>query len=149
MDAFSEITSEPAEMSSSESIQEHRNHPRYNIDLGSFAVFRRDQSVLPGLVADISKGGLAFFYHQDENWPDNDSERFYLFGEEFNVENVPLITTNDMKITDTKHPVHRILAAQKSGPIDIRRRGVKYGDLTRQQQDDIEALISEYHNVAA
>ena len=130
-------------------FEDHRDHPRYSIDPGAFAVFRRDQSVLPGLIADISKGGLAFFYHQDEDWPENDSERYYLFGEKCNVENVPLITTNDIEITDTNHPIYRIMAAQKSGRIIVRRRGVKYGDLTPDQQQDIEALVDEYHRVIA
>jgi hypothetical protein len=147
MDASLEFTSESAGMNSNKSEQEHRDHPRYYIDLGSFAVFRRDQSILPALITDISRGGLAFFYHQDEEWPDDDSERFYLFGEKCNVEDVPLLTTNDMQVTDTEHPVYQILAAQKSGPINIRRRGVKYGSLTRQQKDDIELLVAEYLSV--
>ena len=130
-------------------FEDHRDHPRYSIDPGAFAVFRRDKSVLPGIIADISKGGLAFFYHQDEDWPDNDFERYYLFGEKCNVENVPLITTNDIEITDTDHPIYRIMAAQKSGSIIVRRRGVKYGDLTPDQQRDIEALVDEYHRVIA
>ncbi len=132
-------------MSGKTSIQEHRYYPRIDIDPGSFAVFRRDQSVLPGLITDISKGGLAFFYHQDEVWPDDESERFHLFGEKCNVEDVPLITANDMLVNDTEHPAYRILAARKSGPVSIRRRGVKYGNLTNKQKDDIEALVAEYH----
>lgn len=50
-------TTESAEMSGKKkSEQEHRRYPRYNIDLGSFAVFRRDKSVRPGLITDISMG---------------------------------------------------------------------------------------------
>lgn len=130
-------------------FEDHRDHPRYNIDPGAFAVFRRDLSVLPGLIADISKGGLAFFYHHDEDWPENDQELYYLFGEKCNVEDVPLITTNDIEITDTNHPIYRIMAVQKSGRIIVRRRGVKYGNLTPTQQQDIEALVDEYHRVIA
>ncbi|MDD3816312.1 MAG: PilZ domain-containing protein [Desulfocapsaceae bacterium] len=122
-----------------------RKYVRYDIELGSFAVFRRDMSVLPGLIVDISKGGLAFFYHEDEDWPQDNSELFYLFGDKYNVENVSLITTYDAEVTDMNHPVLQILAAQKSGPIKIRRRGVQFGPLSKEQEKDIEALIDEYY----
>jgi len=122
-----------------------RKHARYEIDLGSFAVFREDTSVLPGLIVDISKGGLAFFYHEDEEWPQESSERYCLFGERCNVEDVPLITTHDAEMLDTNHLIYQILAKQKSGPIKIRRRGVTFGELSKEQEVGLEVLISEYH----
>ncbi|MDD5759608.1 MAG: hypothetical protein PHI06_11075 [Desulfobulbaceae bacterium] len=123
-----------------------RKHTRYEIDLGSFAVFREDSSVLPGLIVDISKGGLAFFYHADENWPKDSSERYCLFGERCNVEDVSLITTYDAEVCDTNHLIYLILAKQKSGPIKIRRRGVTFGALSKEQEEGLEALISEYQD---
>ena len=90
-------------------------------------------------------GGLAFFYHEDEDWPDDNSELFYLFGDKHNVENVPMITTYDAEVIDTNHPVHKILAEQKTGEIKIRRRGVKFGALSREQEEDIATLTNEYH----
>lgn len=132
-------------MTTEKTDQNKRKYVRYGIDLGSFAVFRGDSSVLPGLIVDIGKGGLAFFYHEDENWPQNSSELFHLFGDRYNVENVSLITTYDDEVTDTNHPIYKVLAQQKSGPIKIRRRGVKFGILSREQEDEIEALTKEYH----
>ena len=124
---------------------EQRQNLRFPIDSGSFAIFRYDTSVLPGIIIDISKGGLAFFYHEGEKWPDSNHELFYLFGERCNVEKVPLIVTYDIEVTTTNHPAFDILATQKAAPLKIRRRGVKFGMLSREQEDDIEELISQYH----
>jgi hypothetical protein len=125
--------------------QNMRKFNRYDVDLGSFAVFRRDPNVLPGLIVDISKGGLAFFYHEGEEWPQDNTEHFYLFGDSYNVDNISLITTYDVEVTDTTHPIYKVLAEQKSGPIKIRRRGVRFGILSSEQEEDIEALINAYH----
>ncbi|MBU4235643.1 MAG: hypothetical protein KKB91_04035 [Proteobacteria bacterium] len=132
-------------MTTEQTDQNKRKYVRYNIELGSFAVFRHDLSVLPGLIVDISKGGLAFFYHEDEDWPQDSSELFYLFGDKYNVENVSLITTYDAEVTDTNHPIYKVIAQQKTGPIKIRRRGVEFGLLSREQEKAVEALTNEYH----
>lgn len=132
-------------MTPEQTDQNKRKNVRYNIELGSFAVFRRDLSVLPGLIVDISKGGLAFFYHEDEDWPRDSSELFYLFGDKYNVENVSLITTYDAEVTDTNHPIYKILAQQKTGPIKIRRRGVEFGLLSGEQEEAVAAIADEYH----
>lgn len=122
-----------------------RKHIRYDIDLGSFAVFRRDPMILPGLIVDISEGGLAFFYHEEEEWPTDRGERFNLFGDQYHVENVPLVAVYDARVTDTTHPIYTILAGQKNGPIKIRRRGVTFGTLTSDQKKGINAIIEAYH----
>ena len=132
-------------MTSEKTDQNKRKDIRYDVDLGSFAVFRRDPNVLPGLIVDISKGGLAFFYHEGEEWPRDDTELFHLFGDIYNVENVSLITTYDAEVTDTQHPIYQFLAGQKEGPIKIRRRGVRFGTLSPEQEKDIEALINAFN----
>jgi hypothetical protein len=43
-------------------LPEKRIHQRYSVDFASFAIFRLDNKVLPGLIVDISIGGLAFYY---------------------------------------------------------------------------------------
>lgn len=132
-------------MTTEQTGQNKRKNIRYDIELGSFAVFRHDLSVLPGFIVDISKGGLAFFYHEAEDWPMDSTELFHLFGDKYYVENVSLITTYDTEVTETNHPIYKILAEQKTGPIKIRRRGVQFGILSREQEEDIEALTKEYH----
>lgn len=125
-----------------------RQSIRYEVELGSFAVFRGDPMVLPGLIVDISKGGLAFFYHEREGWPDSDVERYHLFGDQYNVENVPLIATSDVEVMDMDHPVYRFLAGQKDESVKIRRRGARFGDLSPEQEAVIEAIVSAFHAVS-
>jgi hypothetical protein len=121
-----------------------RKHERYNVELGTFAVFRKNMSVLPGLIVDISKGGLAFFYHEGEDWPIASNELYNLFGEKCSVDDVSLKTAYDSEVFDKKHPVYMILSAQKQGPARIRRRGVKFGELTGKQRKNLEGLIDEF-----
>jgi len=126
--------------------QNKRTSIRYEVELGSFAVFRSDPMVLPGLIVDISTGGLAFFYHEEEGWPQDSPEFCTLFGDRHNVENVALVTTYDTEVTDKNHPIYKVLADQKDDPVKIRRRGVRFGTLSKEQVAGIEALIREYHS---
>jgi len=126
--------------------QNKRTSIRYEVELGSFAVFRSDPMVLPGLIVDISAGGLAFFYHEEDHWPQGNAELFTLFGDSCNVENVALVTTYDTEVTDKNHPIYKVLADQKDDPGKIRRRGVRFGTLSKEQEAGIEALIREYHS---
>lgn len=123
-----------------------RKHERYDVDPGTFAVFRKNMSVLPGIIVDISKGGLAFFYHEGEDWPIASNELYNLFGEKCSVDNVSLKTAYDSEVFDENHPIFKILSAQKPGPKRIRRRGVKFGELTGKQRRNLEALIEEFRN---
>lgn len=133
-------------MVSKKSNQENkRQHQRYNVDLGTFAVFRKSMSVLPGIIVDISQGGLAFFYHEGEDWPIASNELYNLFGEKCSVDNVSLKTAYDTEVFDRNHPIYMILSAQKSGPTRIRRRGVKFGELTGKQRKNLETLIDEFN----
>jgi len=126
--------------------QNKRASIRYEVELGSFAVFRSDPMVLPGLIVDISEGGLAFFYHEEDGWPQDSAELFTLFGERCNVEKVSLITTYDSEVTDKSHPIYKVLADQKDEPVKIRRRGVRFATLSKEQEAGIETLIREYHS---
>jgi len=104
--------------------------------------------VLPGLIVDISKGGLAFFYHEKEGWPYDSTERYHLFGDQYNVENVPLISTYDEEVTDTEHPVYKLLSEQKDDSVKIRRRGVRFGDLSTEQEVVIEEIFTAFRAVS-
>jgi hypothetical protein len=133
-------------MKAEQAGQNKRASIRYEVELGSFAVFRSDPMVLPGLIVDISEGGLAFFYHEEDGWPQDSAELFTLFGERCNVEKVSLITTYDSEVTDKSHPIYKVLADQKDEPVKIRRRGVRFGTLSKEQEAGIETLIREYHS---
>jgi len=135
-------------MASDKTDLNKRRYIRYDIDLGSFAVFRSDPMVLPGLIVDISEGGLAFFYHEKGGWPEDDAERYHLFGDLYNIENVPLISTYDEEVTETEHPVYKLLSEQKEDSVKIRRRGVRFGELSAEQEVVIEDIITAFRAVS-
>lgn len=124
--------------------REQRQHPRYSVDLGSFGVFQQDNSIKPGLITDLSSGGLAFFYCEGENWPMELEKPLTLFGHEFNVEGVYLETVIDHEVEDKSHPIYKLLTTKDTTGRKIRRRGVKFHALTQEQQQNLEKLIKEF-----
>jgi hypothetical protein len=90
-------------------LPEKRIHQRYSVDFASFAIFRLDNKVLPGLIVDISVGGLAFYYPEEENWPADRSERYTLFGEKCSIEDVPLTVVSDFEVTAPGNPAYDYL----------------------------------------
>lgn len=127
-----------------DSPREKRQQHRYDVELGSFGVFRPDNYVRPGLITDLSKNGLAFFYCEGENWPMDMAEPHILFGNEFNVEGVYLETVMDQEVEDKRHPIYRLQITKDPTARKIRRRGVKFQALTPEQQQDLDELIKEF-----
>ncbi len=131
--------------SESKKRSDNRKHPRYGVELGSFAVFRRDISVLPGPIVDVSMSGLSFFYYDSEEWPQDSGELYALFGDTCNVENISMQVVYDTEVLDQGHPVYTLLAEQYPDQLKIRRRGVKFGALDAGQKENLAALIQEFH----
>ena len=129
-------------MSSSKkkSTTNQRIHERHFVELGAFAVFCDDNDIIPGQVADISKGGIAFFYYEGDEWPSDSTETFRLFGDDFYMEDVPLEIVSDFKIVDENHPIYKAMGLTAEGR-KIRRRGVKFGKLTDEQKEQLENFI--------
>lgn len=127
-------------------LSEKRIHPRYSVDFASFAIFRLDNTVLPGLIVDISMGGLAFFYLDGENWPTDLSERYTLFGEDCSIDDVPLIVVSDLEVNAPGNPAYDYLIAKDSRRTKVRRRGVQFGSLSERQERKLKALIQEFHD---
>lgn len=123
---------------------EKRKHSRYVVDLGAYAIFRKDNSVLPGLIVDISLGGVAFFFHEDEQWPQDEEEKFYLFGDECNVEDITLKAMYDSEVRDQHHTIYQLVAAQKATAGKIIRRGAQFGPMTDEQKKRLTALVKEF-----
>lgn len=126
--------------SNKKNIKDLRKNKRHFVELGAFAVFSDDDSVIPGQVVDISMGGISFFYYDGEEWTNESSEIFKLFGEDFYMENVPLEIVSDFKIVDEDHPIYKEMGHKSRGE-KIRRRGVKFGKLTDEQKEQLEKFI--------
>ena len=127
---------------------ERRKHPRYLLDKGSFAIFRQNSNVLPGLIVDISESGLAFFYLEGEDWPAEMDEKYNLFGEDFHVNDVLVKVVDDFEVAEESHPLCAMLASRKSSPVKVRRRGLKFRELSREQQKKLANFIMEFLKAA-
>ena len=89
-----------------------------------------DASVCAHLI-DIGMGGMAFRYVADENaWSTNQEEQGTISGQDFYIENIPLITVAESELFN--------------GIYTIRRHGVKFGTLTPEQRTKIEKLIMDH-----
>lgn len=130
-------------MAENKKTRDQRKHDRHTIELGAFAVFSDDESLIPGRIVDISMGGIAFFYFDGEEWPNESSEIFKLFGEDFYMENVPLEIVSDYIIDDKNHPIYKAMGKANSGDKKIRRRGVKFGKLSKDQKEKLERFLKE------
>ncbi|MBC8316877.1 MAG: PilZ domain-containing protein [Desulfobulbaceae bacterium] len=130
-------------MAESNNARDQRKYDRHSIELGAFAVFSDDESLIPGRVIDISMGGIAFFYFDGEEWPNESSEIFKLFGEDFYMENVPLEIISDTIIDDRNHPIYKTMGEANTEGRKIRRRGVKFGKLSKDQKEQLETFLKE------
>lgn len=126
--------------SKEKNTKDQRVYQRHFVELGSFAVFCDDNDIIPGQVADISTGGIAFFYYEGDEWPSNSIETFRLFGDDFYMENVSLEIVSDFKIVDEEHPIYKAMGFTAEGR-KIRRRGVKFGELTDEQKEQLKNFI--------
>lgn len=125
---------------------ERRKAPRYQVEQGSFAIFQGDVAVLPGLIVDISKNGLAFFYLEGENWPASMDKKYYLFGENFHVDDITVEMVDDIEVDPDSHPLCETLARRSSGPCSVRRRGLRFCDLSEKQQEKLNAFIEKFRD---
>ena len=123
---------------------ERRKHPRYLIDQGSFAILRQNSSVLPGLIVDISKSGLAFVYLEGEDWPAEMDEKYYLFGDDFHVDDIMVKVTDDFEVAEENHPLCTTLTSRRSSPVKVRRRGLQFRELSLEQQEKLTAFIMKF-----
>ncbi len=89
-----------------------------------------DASVCAHLI-DIGMGGMAFRYVDDNSsWSSEDEEQGAISGQNFYIENIPLITVAESELYN--------------GIYTIRRHGVKFGTLTPEQRNKIEKLIMDH-----
>ena len=89
-----------------------------------------DASVCAHLI-DVGKGGMAFRYVDDKSsWSTKQEEQGTISGQNFYLENIPLITVAESELYN--------------GIYTIRRHGVKFGTLTPGQRNTVEKLITDH-----
>ncbi len=110
---------------------ERREHTRFNAKAGAYTVFSR-KSIIPGRINDISMGGLSFSYVEGEEWYQESSQLDILFGDaDFFLDSIPFETVSDT-IIENESPYSQII---------MRRCGVRFGDLTTEQQTQLKLFI--------
>ncbi|MBU0728515.1 MAG: PilZ domain-containing protein [Proteobacteria bacterium] len=115
---------------------ERRWHKRFKAKGHAFAVITTPDSVELCHIIDISSTGLSFRYFADSPELNDEFQKIsILFSENFYLEGVPAQSVSDRKI-DTKLP----------HIIKMRRRGIKFGDLDKEQISQIQYFIR--HNTA-
>jgi len=105
---------------------ERRAHPRYYIE---GLALNSDGSVCAHLI-DVGMGGMAFRYVADNTWSEMEKEQGTISGQDFYVEKIPLITVSE---TDLYNGIYT-----------IKRHGVKFGNLSPNQQYKIEKIITDH-----
>ncbi len=128
-------------MSNKQTTREQRQHERVELELGVVAVFRTENNVFPGQILDISLGGLAFFYFDGEEWSNETEEYVHIFGEDLNLENIPLQTVSDFTIIEENNPIYEKATQLHYASGKVRRRGIKFGKLTAEQKEKLEEFI--------
>ncbi len=115
-------------------LSERRQHDRSTVKNGALAV---SSSIYPkrGHIQNLSRGGLAFFYVGTKFW-DNESFKLNIksIGNGFFLDDIEVKIISDTEVKYEK----------PMGEIAIRKLGVKFNDLTRNQALQIEYLIQNY-----
>jgi hypothetical protein len=120
---------------SKEEPVERRRHERFKVEKIAFAVLRNRVSKL-GQIIDISRGGLAFHYIANQEWPEVSSELDILLASNngFCLERLKFKTISDFKIAN-KSPY---------SSITVRRRGVQFEALTEHQTSHLLDFLRKH-----
>lgn len=128
-------------MAKRKGLAERRQHKRFQVHDGAFAVLRPRSDILGqvidivGQIGDISQGGLMFRYIAGEN---RSREPFkldiVLAGDSFRLDKIPFKAASDMDMAD---PLSLT-------PTTMRRQGVQFGALTHDQKAQLEYFIGNY-----
>jgi len=120
-------------MENKESI-EKREHERFQVEEGIFAVLRNDDRNL-GEIIDISIAGLAFKYFIYEEKINGSSELdIFLIDSGFHSTGIPFKTVSDFEV-NSNIPF---------SSVKLRRRGVQFTGLKHGQLSQIENFIKNH-----
>lgn len=104
-----------------------REHPRFS---PKGCIFVADQKI--GRIVNISNGGMAFYYADREAWPQTVAQTGTLQCQnEHAILNLPMETISDIELPNN----------YAEGAITVRRRSVRFGQLTTPQREQINNLI--------
>jgi hypothetical protein len=130
-----------ADMTKRKVVAERRQHKRFQVHDGAFAVLRPRSDIwgqvidIVGEIGDVSQGGLMFRYIACEG---RSHEPFkldiVLAGDSFRLDKIPFKAASDMNMAD---PLSLT-------PTTMRRQGVQFGALTHDQKAQLEYFIDNH-----
>ena len=108
---------------------ERRKYKRVDVRSGTYTM----NSTKPGLIVDMSTGGLSFRYIERKDWPEETRTMDIVSGEdeEYRLENVPYRVVSDY---ETKSEI----AYEK---MIVKRRSVEFVDLSQDQKSKLQKFI--------
>jgi len=111
---------------------ERRRHKRYQVRNGAYTV----NSSKPGLIVDISFGGMSFNYIDRKEWPEETFRLDIVFGpeEEFRLTDIPYRVVSDRINGDRL----------RDSSLVVKRRGIEFGELTPEQRVQLEYFIKNH-----
>ena len=113
--------------------KEKRRYRRFLAKPGTFAVFCYN-SLVPGRIIDISRGGMAFCYVDEVGNMNDMCELDILYGEDnFYLDKIPFETVSDCVITD----------GEKPGEVSVGQRGIRFGNLSPNQRALLDHFIEK------
>jgi len=116
--------------------RERRKQKRFKAAKGAFAAVRQKSNQL-GQIKDISFGGLAFTYLANEG-AINGARALDIF-----------VTKHRLYIKDIPFQLVRDNQVEKESPfstVPVRQQGVRFGELSREQRDQLIQLM-QYHTM--
>jgi hypothetical protein len=114
-------------------VVERRKHKRFYAKDDTFAVLGPPSGNI-GQVMDISMGGLAFSYVAGEDQPNRSHKLSILLAEHsFHLTKIPIETIWDKEAEQLPFSSLR-----------MRRCGLQFGELTRNQENQLEYFIENY-----
>jgi hypothetical protein len=121
-------------MTSKNEPVERRKHRRFQVYHGTYVAIGPPYDKV-GPMIDISMGGLSFRYSHEKGCTNGSYANIFLTEANFHLEGVPVKTILDFEVTDES----------SSSCTRTRRCGLQFGDLTNDQQSQLEFFIQNYH----
>ncbi len=130
---------------SNKTVIERRKHKRYKIKEGAFAAINPNHCQLIGQITDMSMGGLAFTYIDDDVNENNEKEQNHsIDSDEYDHATTILLSSFDYYVEDIKFNTVEDIEIKDNiafSFIKLRKRRIKFNGLTSKQAFDLHFYL--------
>lgn len=117
-------------MKKSKSLVDRRKHKRFKVPADAFAIVK-DPCFKLGQIADMSLGGISFYYISGKEFSRNIEVDILLADDDFYIDNLPVSIVSDIN-------VHLNESLDKRA---FKRCGLQFEELTSQQRSKLSCFI--------